>query len=95
MIREDIEEIAVCPSCGSPLALYKYTIEGPVESRGKPVVRITIDAECKVCGFRDHKSIYMPVSAAHSLRLLMNSKARLALEKIAIIAELRSGALPG
>jgi len=89
VIRESLEEVGVCPSCGSPLAVYNYIIEGPLESRGRDIVRITLNAECRVCGYRERKALSMPVSAAHALRLLMNNRARLVIEKIAIIAELR------
>lgn len=91
VIRESLEEVGVCPSCGSPLAVYKYLIEGPLEARGRIAVRISLEAECEVCGYRERKSVSMPVSAANALRLLMNSRARLAIEKISIIAELRGG----
>ncbi len=92
MIKESIEEVGVCPSCGSPLAVFYHVIEGPVESHGREAVRITVEASCRVCGYRERKSIAMPVGAAYAIRHLFTSRARLAVEKIAIIAELRGRA---
>ena len=90
VVRERFVEAGVCPSCGAPAGEYEYVLEGPVYSGGSPWARISYSVRCGVCGYSEGRRVSVPLRALYLLRYLISPQARLAVEKIWLVEEVRS-----
>ena len=91
LVRERIVEAGLCPSCGAPATEYEYVVEGPLESGGSTWARIIYNVRCAVCKYSETKKIMIPLKALYSLRYLISPTARIAIEKIWLVKEVKEG----
>ncbi len=88
MIQEDLVEAGLCPYCNSPTD-YVYHIEGPIMNDNEPYVEIKYSIKCKSCGYSISKSLLIPLNSFYLLKYMLTPKARIILEKIKIISDIK------
>lgn len=88
LIRDNYRTVGECPRCGSLVAVYHYTLEGPVDET-RETARVVVSIKCPVCGYEDEKKIVFPVKALHLIRYLLVPEARPTVEKLYALYKLR------
>ncbi|AFZ71236.1 hypothetical protein Calag_1538 [Caldisphaera lagunensis DSM 15908] len=88
MIEEEIVEPGLCPYCNSPTD-YTYHIEGPIMNDNEAYVEIKYKINCKSCGYSNSKSLYIPLNSFYLLKYMLTPKARIVLEKIKIVSDIK------
>lgn len=84
-IKGELRELGPCQRCSSPTE-YIYQLSGP-EGEG---VRISVHSECPICGYKELKTLIFPLTALYSIRHLLDPAAKILVERMALVRELKS-----
>ncbi|MCS7107370.1 MAG: hypothetical protein NZ902_04630 [Acidilobaceae archaeon] len=81
--KAEFRELGLCQKCSAPLE-YTYVISGP-EGEG---ARVSVYADCSICGHKESKSLVFPIYALYSLRHLFRPNVKLFVERLRLAYEL-------
>lgn len=80
---------AICPKCGS-LGIYEYVLEGPIKNPSQnfsSAIKIHYSFKCMTCDYHEDKKLIVPLHGLYPLRHLLNSEAKVFLERIYLLSK--------